>query len=240
MTSGDGYVRAIWTVALLTVAPIVELIVVLTVVPVETVLHVALADLPPLAAAISLPARTIDETETVMIAEIATETSMTDAALAALPTALTGASDWSDTMGAERRIGLVHAVGNYAALGIYGLSYLARRKQQHGKGKALALVGAGLLAATGYLGGHLSYAYGVGVDTTAFQGSPDDWTDVAADAEVQEGKARLGGNVHIIRGANQLSGADALFNTKTGIATLLAGKGGQVSGIVVPSSGAKP
>jgi lipopolysaccharide export system protein LptA len=52
------------------------------------------------------------------------------------------------------------------------------------------------------------------------------------------GQARLGGNVHIIRGPNQLNGADALFNTKTGVATLLAGKGGQVSGVVVPTGGA--
>ncbi|MDQ1650435.1 MAG: hypothetical protein QOG60_2492 [Frankiaceae bacterium] len=117
-------------------------------------------------------------------------------ALAALPTAATGASDWADTMGAERRIGLVHAVGNYAALGVYGLSYLARRKHQHGKGKVLALIGVGLLSATGYLGGHLSYAYGVGVDTTAFQGAPEDWSDVAAENDVVEGQAQqvdLGG-----------------------------------------------
>lgn len=52
----------------------------------------------------------------------------------------------------------------------------------------------------------------------------------------EKGLARLGGDVHIIRGPNQLNGADALFNTKTGVATLLAGKGGQVSGVVVPNS----
>ncbi len=51
-----------------------------------------------------------------------------------------------------------------------------------------------------------------------------------------QGQARLGGNVHIIRGPNQLNGADALLNTKTGVATLLPAQGGQVSGIVVPSS----
>jgi lipopolysaccharide export system protein LptA len=54
----------------------------------------------------------------------------------------------------------------------------------------------------------------------------------------EQGQARLGGNVHILRGPNQLNGADALFNTKTGVATLLAGPGGQVSGVVVPNSGA--
>jgi lipopolysaccharide export system protein LptA len=52
----------------------------------------------------------------------------------------------------------------------------------------------------------------------------------------EQGKARLGGDVHIIRGQNQLNGADALVNTKTGVATLLAGAGSQVSGIIVPNS----
>jgi lipopolysaccharide export system protein LptA len=55
-----------------------------------------------------------------------------------------------------------------------------------------------------------------------------------------QGQARLGGNVHIIRGPNQLNGADALLNTKTGVATLLAPQGGQVSGVVTPNSGTPP
>lgn len=51
------------------------------------------------------------------------------------------------------------------------------------------------------------------------------------------GQARLGGNVHIIHGPNELQGADALVNMKTGVATLLAGPGGHVSGVVLPNSG---
>lgn len=51
------------------------------------------------------------------------------------------------------------------------------------------------------------------------------------------GQARLGGNVHIIHGPNELEGADALVNMKTGVATLLAGPGGHVSGVVLPNSG---
>jgi lipopolysaccharide export system protein LptA len=48
--------------------------------------------------------------------------------------------------------------------------------------------------------------------------------------------ARLGGNVHIISGPNQLNGSDALVNMRTGVATLLAAPGGQVAGTVTPSS----
>jgi len=51
------------------------------------------------------------------------------------------------------------------------------------------------------------------------------------------GQARLGGDVHIIHGPNEMEGSDALVNMKTGIATLLAGPGGQVSGVILPGSG---
>lgn len=54
------------------------------------------------------------------------------------------------------------------------------------------------------------------------------------------GMARLGGNVRITRGENQLNGAEADVNMKTGIATLVASTGGaaspgRVHGLVVPN-----
>ncbi len=104
--------------------------------------------------------------------------------LSAFPTALTGASDWADTLGPERRVGFAHAMGNYAAIGLYALSWNSRRKGKQVRGISLALLGAGLVSATGYLGGHLTYALGVGVDTTAFESLTTEWTDVAAEADV--------------------------------------------------------
>ncbi len=104
--------------------------------------------------------------------------------LSALPTAYAGASDWVDTLGAERRVGLVHALSNYTALGLYTASWRARGRGRHARGVALALAGSTLLGVGGWLGGHLAYALGVGVDTTAFQEGPADWTDVGAEASV--------------------------------------------------------
>jgi lipopolysaccharide export system protein LptA len=49
------------------------------------------------------------------------------------------------------------------------------------------------------------------------------------------GMARLGGNVQITRGQNQLNGAEADVNMKTGIATLVARSAGRVHGLVVPN-----
>lgn len=49
------------------------------------------------------------------------------------------------------------------------------------------------------------------------------------------GMARVAGNVRITRGENQLNGAEADVNMKTGIARLVAGNAGRVQGLVVPN-----
>ncbi len=101
------------------------------------------------------------------------------------PTALTGVSDWADSEPVDdgiRRVGLVHAATNAAALGLYTASLRARRRGDRGRGKALALAGSGVMGAGGYLGGHLAYSRGVGVNQTAFDEGTTEWsaTDVAA------------------------------------------------------------
>ncbi len=106
--------------------------------------------------------------------------------LSALPTALTGWSDWSETQGAERRVGLVHALSNVTGLALFTGSYVARRRG--GRGQLLAVAGYSVLGVGGWLGGHLTYAMGVGVDTTAFESFPTDWVDVCADTDLLPGK----------------------------------------------------
>lgn len=105
--------------------------------------------------------------------------------LSAAPAALAGWSDWLDTEGAERRVGLVHAAANVVGLASYAVSWWQRRSG--GSGLVAGLVGATALGVGGWLGGHLAYAAGVGVDTTAFQRGPADWTDVIAADEVTTG-----------------------------------------------------
>ena len=88
--------------------------------------------------------------------------------MAALPAALAGGTDWLSTDGEQRRVGLVHAVLNDAALTCYALSWRARRRGARRRGLVLSLAGGGLLGAGGWLGGHLAYSLGVGVDTSTF------------------------------------------------------------------------
>lgn len=108
--------------------------------------------------------------------------------LSSLPTVASGLSDWSDTGGADRRIGLVHAWANGAALALYGGSYAARKAGRRRMGVLLGLAGGGALAAGGFLGGHLSYARGVGVDNTVFEDGPDEWTATMLAGELADGK----------------------------------------------------
>ena len=112
--------------------------------------------------------------------------------LGALPTMASGGSDWAYTNGAEQRVGLVHASANSLTLTAYGLSWWERKRGHHGRGIAWSVLGATTMGLGGWLGGHMSYALGVGVDTTAFQRSEEEWT-VAADAdEVREGELTAG------------------------------------------------
>lgn len=109
------------------------------------------------------------------------------------PTALTGVSDWADSEygnDSVRRIGLVHAATNGAALALYAASLAARRRGSRGKGVFLGLLGAGALGAGGYLGGHLTFAKGIGADQTIFDPGPTEWTDATGADELTAGEAK--------------------------------------------------
>ncbi len=84
--------------------------------------------------------------------------------LAAVPSALTGWSDWTQASGSARRVGVAHAAANGVAIVLFAGSYLARRRSRTA-GTALAMAGAGALSVGGYLGGHLAYVQGVGVQS---------------------------------------------------------------------------
>jgi len=92
--------------------------------------------------------------------------------VAALPTVVTGLSDWADSYGPERRVGLVHAAVNVTGLSLFAASLGAGRRARSLRLLGLAAVGAG-----GYLGGHLTYARGLGVDHQILVEKPTEWTD---------------------------------------------------------------
>ena len=111
--------------------------------------------------------------------------------LSAGPTVVTGYSDWADSEVGDagvRRVGIVHAASNATALTLMTGSWLARRK---GGGKGLTLAAMGLLGVGGWLGSHMSYSQGVGVDNTVFDKDLEQWTGTGMrEAELPEGTPR--------------------------------------------------
>jgi hypothetical protein len=82
--------------------------------------------------------------------------------LAVGPTAWTGWAEWSAAGPRDKRVGLVHAVTIAVAISLYAASWVARRRGRHGSGARLAVAGAAVSGAAGYLGSHLAVARKLG------------------------------------------------------------------------------
>lgn len=104
----------------------------------------------------------------------------------ALPTIAAGLSDWAELWGAQQRLGSIHAVGNATALSFQTLSFKARRGGKRKKARLLSLTAMTIAGASAYLGGHLSFVKGVGVNQTAFEEWPQEWTPVIAEEDLVE------------------------------------------------------
>src|SRR6266566_2776666 len=80
--------------------------------------------------------------------------------LGALGAIVTGLTDWSDTYGAERRVGLDHALFNAIATILYLVSFILRLVAGPGDGIAAVIIGfVGLLSViyAAYLGGEMVF-----------------------------------------------------------------------------------
>jgi nitrite reductase/ring-hydroxylating ferredoxin subunit/uncharacterized membrane protein len=111
--------------------------------------------------------------------------------LSALPTVITGVSELADTEARdERNLGGAHAISNLSATALFALSYVQRRSGRRGLGTALSLGGIAVATVGAYIGGHLSYRRGIGVDRTAFDDAVRVWTRTIKDDDLIEGKAQ--------------------------------------------------
>jgi nitrite reductase/ring-hydroxylating ferredoxin subunit/uncharacterized membrane protein len=106
--------------------------------------------------------------------------------LAAYSSAATGLTDWMDTYGEERKLGLLHGLTMLATTSMYTLSLLARLSGARSSGVAMANIGYLLLSAGAYLGGDEVYDVGYGVNHTTFQHGPGSFTGVMPEADVPE------------------------------------------------------
>jgi nitrite reductase/ring-hydroxylating ferredoxin subunit len=115
-------------------------------------------------------------------------TLLTGAGLAAAaPTVLAGAADWSEQHEQQMRVGVVHAVGNALAIGLYGASLAARRPRSR---RLLRLGGLAMASGAGLLGGHIAFRLAGGANHA--EGVPHltqpGWQDLMQAQDLPEGQ----------------------------------------------------
>jgi nitrite reductase/ring-hydroxylating ferredoxin subunit/uncharacterized membrane protein len=118
----------------------------------------------------------------------AADAAMMAGVLSAVPTALAGAADWSDTSEEARRAGLVHALLNSVGLVFMVGSLFARRTERRALGIGLSTTGLILASISAWLGGHLVFILGTNVSRTAFEPTVDEFQAVAAADALEQGK----------------------------------------------------
>ncbi len=112
---------------------------------------------------------------------------------AAVPTALAGAADWSESDVGQQRVGAVHAVLNSVATGLYVGSLIARVRGDHRRGRLLGYAGLGLASASAVIGGHLAYhqASGASHASTAARAVSQQWIDLGPLDDLPDGQPVL-------------------------------------------------
>lgn len=106
--------------------------------------------------------------------------------LGAVGAALSGLTDWLDTYGKPRRLGVVHAALNGTATVLYTASYFARDAAPSA-GVALSSVGYAVVALSALYGGAISLDMQIGVNHAHGAEPPEREVDVAALADVPDG-----------------------------------------------------
>ena len=108
--------------------------------------------------------------------------------VAALGAAVTGYTDWNETIDRERRVGVAHGLINTLVLIIYVASLIVRGAGgNRGLGIVLALVGYALVISAAYLGGEMVFSIGTGVNHHAWQAVPEKFTKVLLEGRLNEG-----------------------------------------------------
>jgi len=153
-------------------------------------LHPALTDVPIGAWSVAFA---LDAMETISGRKelgVGADLAITVGLVGATGAAVTGLTDWSDTYGRARKVGLLHGVLNAGATALYATSLVLRKKKKRSAGLGFAMLGYAISSAAAYLGGHLVFGEQIGVDHAAAQELPKEFVPVMADAELVEGEMR--------------------------------------------------
>lgn len=111
--------------------------------------------------------------------------------VAAVGAAATGWTDWSDTHAQNRKVGLLHGLLMVVTTLLYSGSLAARLRGHRKSGMLLADLGLATLSAGAYLGGDEVYHIGYGVNNTAFENPPSEFTALnITEGDLADGKPK--------------------------------------------------
>ena len=106
----------------------------------------------------------------------------------AASSAVTGATNWVDTDGPERRTGMLHALLNSGATVLNLTSAFLRLTGQRSTAIKFSATAYAISLYSAYLGGELSYSNAIGVNHVAWEGGSDDFVPVMDEKNLVEGK----------------------------------------------------
>lgn len=111
----------------------------------------------------------------------------------ALAAAATGYTDFHETYGQERRVGLLHGLLMTAVILLMAVSLIIRFADPAARPGAIALstVGFAIALFGAYLGGDLTFGFGTMVNRHAFSTPVDEWTTVGPSSDFPEGEMKL-------------------------------------------------
>lgn len=108
--------------------------------------------------------------------------------LAALGAAVTGYTDWNETIDRERRVGIAHGLLNTLVIALYIISLVIRVSGgSRGVAIALAWIGYLLVLSAAYLGGEMVFSIGTAVNHHAWQQVPEKFTRVMLEGQLHDG-----------------------------------------------------
>jgi nitrite reductase/ring-hydroxylating ferredoxin subunit/uncharacterized membrane protein len=149
-------------------------------------LHAALTDVPIGAWTVAMVFDALGMIDSRYEFALAADTSVAIGLAGAAGAAVTGVTDWSDVDPPARRLGLIHGLLNVGATALFATSLIMRKKKARNQGRGFAALGYALMTFSAHLGGKMVYEHRVGVDRTAGETFPENFTAVLAESKLPD------------------------------------------------------
>jgi nitrite reductase/ring-hydroxylating ferredoxin subunit/uncharacterized membrane protein len=149
-------------------------------------LHAALTDVPIGAWTAAMVFDALEMINSRHEFAVAADTSVVIGLAGAASAAITGVTDWSDVDPPARRLGLIHGLLNVGATALFATSLIMRKKRARNQGRGFAALGYALMTFSAHLGGKMVYEHRVGVDRTAGETFPENFTAVLPESNLPD------------------------------------------------------